>query len=73
MYRYSIYIVVLILMSLPLWSQQNTGDSAPSSGETFQDCAECPKMVVVPSGVFTMGLPGREGGVIMKGRCAGCV
>ena len=50
-----ICIGVLILLSLPLWSQQNTGDSAFSPGETFQDCAECPKMVVVPSGSFTMG------------------
>ena len=55
MYRHCICIGVLILVSLPLWSQQNTGDSVPSLGETFQDCDECPKMVVVPSGVFTMG------------------
>ena len=34
----------------------------PSPGETFQDCDECPKMVVVPSGRFTMGSPKREVG-----------
>ena len=62
MYRHCICIGVLILLSLPLWSQQNTGDSAPSPGETFQDCAECPKMVVVPSGSFTMGSRARERG-----------
>ncbi len=62
MKRFSICIGVLILVSLPLWSQQDSGDSAPSPGETFQDCAECPKMVVVPSGVFTMGSPARERG-----------
>ena len=55
MYRHCICTGVLILLSLPLWSQQDTGDSAPSPGETFQDCDECPKMVVVPSGFFTMG------------------
>ena len=60
MYRYCICICVLILLSLPLWSQQDTGDSAPSPGETFQDCAECPKMVVIPSGSFTMGSSVRE-------------
>lgn len=60
MYRSSICIGVLILMSLPLWSQQDSGDSAPSLGETFQDCDECPKMVVVLSGVFAMGSPKRE-------------
>ena len=34
----------------------------PSPGETFQDCDECPKMVVVPSGRFTMGSSKREVG-----------
>ncbi len=62
MYRHCICICVLILLSLPLWSQQDTGNSAPSPGETFQDCDECPEMVVVPSGIFTMGSPAREGG-----------
>ena len=62
MYRHSICAGVLILLSLPLWSQQNTGNSVPSPGETFQDCDECPKMVVIPSGRFTMGSPAREGG-----------
>ena len=62
MYRHCICIGVLILLSLPLWSQQDTGDSAPSPGETFQDCAECPKMVVVPSGRFTMGSSRGEAG-----------
>ena len=61
MYRHCICIGVLILVSLPLWSQQDTGDSAPSPGETFQDCDECPKMVV-PSGEFRMGSPARERG-----------
>ena len=55
MKRFSICIDVLILVSLPLWSQQDSGNSMPSLGETFQDCAECPKMVVIPSGAFTMG------------------
>ena len=62
MYRHCICTGVLILLSLPLWSQQGTENSAPSPGETFQDCDGCPKMVVVPSGRFTMGSPGREAG-----------
>ena len=62
MYRHCICIGVLILLSLPLWSQQGTEDSAPSPGETFQDCDECPKMIVVPSGRFTMGASSSEGG-----------
>ena len=62
MYRHCICTGVLILLSLPLWSQQDTRDSAPSPGEIFQDCDECPKMVVVPSGSFRMGSPARERG-----------
>ena len=29
---------------------------------TFRDCVECPQMVVVPSGSFTMGSPSNEAG-----------
>ena len=62
MYRHSICAGVLILLSLPLWSQQDTGNSVPSPNETFQDCDECPKMVVIPSGRFTMGSSRGEAG-----------
>jgi formylglycine-generating enzyme required for sulfatase activity len=32
----------------------------PGSGERFRDCADCPEMVVVPAGAFTMGSPPTE-------------
>ena len=32
----------------------------PKAGETFQDCANCPEMVVVPAGSFMMGSPSSE-------------
>lgn len=32
----------------------------PESADEFQDCAECPKMVVVPAGNFMMGSPANE-------------
>ena len=39
------------------------GSINPGSGVTFRDCPECPEMVVVPAGIFTMGSPpGEEGG-----------
>ncbi len=34
----------------------------PRAGETFRDCAECPEMVVIPAGSFTMGSPANETG-----------
>jgi formylglycine-generating enzyme required for sulfatase activity/energy-coupling factor transporter ATP-binding protein EcfA2 len=36
------------------------GDLKP--GETFKDCADCPEMVVIPAGKFTMGSPDSEKG-----------
>src|SRR5262245_36539764 len=32
----------------------------PGAGERFRDCADCPEMVVVPAGSFTMGSPADE-------------
>jgi formylglycine-generating enzyme required for sulfatase activity len=31
-------------------------------GSVFQDCADCPRMVVIPPGEFTMGSPASEAG-----------
>ena len=31
-------------------------------GETFGDCADCPEMVVIPAGSFSMGSPASEAG-----------
>ncbi|MEQ1493862.1 MAG: SUMF1/EgtB/PvdO family nonheme iron enzyme, partial [Terricaulis sp.] len=33
-------------------------DAGP--GQTFRDCADCPEMVVIPAGSFTMGSPASE-------------
>jgi formylglycine-generating enzyme required for sulfatase activity len=35
---------------------------AEQPGETFKDCPQCPEMVVVPAGQFTMGSPETEEG-----------
>ncbi len=34
--------------------------AAPGPGGVFRDCADCPEMVVVPAGSFTMGAPDAE-------------
>lgn len=36
--------------------------AVPPPGEVFQDCKDCPEMVVLPSGSFTMGTPDDEVG-----------
>jgi formylglycine-generating enzyme required for sulfatase activity len=36
--------------------------AAPRPGTVFQDCPDCPRMVVVPAGEFTMGSPATEAG-----------
>ena len=36
--------------------------TAPRPGSVFQDCADCPRMVVIPAGEFTMGSPASEAG-----------
>jgi formylglycine-generating enzyme required for sulfatase activity len=35
-------------------------EGAHKPGDTFRDCADCPEMVVVPAGSFTMGSPAGE-------------
>src|SRR5262249_45697204 len=34
----------------------------PGNGTEFRDCPDCPQMVVVPAGTFTMGTPPNEAG-----------
>lgn len=34
--------------------------TAPRAGEVFRDCTDCPEMVVIPGGSFTMGSGGSE-------------
>ena len=41
--------LALVLMSLP-------------SGAIVRDCADCPELVVVPAGRYTMGFDGGEQG-----------
>jgi formylglycine-generating enzyme required for sulfatase activity len=40
---------------------ESTGD-ARCKGDVFQDCPDCPSMVVVPAGSFMMGSPANEAG-----------
>ena len=56
----------LVAVAILLWNFVATAKDAPpevvvrSPGEVFQDCDDCPEMVVVPPGSFTMGSPSWE-------------
>ena len=43
-------------------SVQDAPRIAQRPGTVFQDCPECPRMVVIPAGDFTMGSPASEAG-----------
>jgi formylglycine-generating enzyme required for sulfatase activity len=34
----------------------------PGAGDVFRDCAECPEVVLIPAGEYSMGSPGNEPG-----------
>ena len=36
------------------------GETAPAPGTVFRDCPDCPEMVVIPAGAFTMGGPAAD-------------
>ena len=49
---------------LPTQATNQTPSQAPSQapGTAFRDCPECPEMIVLPGGSFTMGSPSSEAG-----------
>jgi formylglycine-generating enzyme required for sulfatase activity len=51
------------VLAQPAHAQEKTHAAAElKPGRVFRDCAECPQMVVMPAGSFTMGSPARESG-----------
>ena len=46
----------------PAAGAPTAASSVPGVGKSFRDCAECPEMVVIPAGSFTMGSPASEEG-----------
>ena len=62
----AVAIAVTLYFALDPWPQgsgQGTiSESAPPVAQRFRDCANCPEMVVVPSGSFMMGSPSHERG-----------
>ena len=45
---------------IPPDSRRNAQSSQPASSKVFRDCPDCPEMVVLPAGTFTMGSSAEE-------------
>ncbi|MCR1763698.1 formylglycine-generating enzyme family protein, partial [Pseudomonas aeruginosa] len=45
-------LAALIVATAPAFA-----DEAKKPGTVFKDCKDCPEMVVLPAGSFTMGTP----------------
>ena len=52
----------LALMAALLAGAPAFASDAHATGKTFKDCKDCPQMVVLPAGSFTMGVPDDEVG-----------
>jgi formylglycine-generating enzyme required for sulfatase activity len=58
--RWCARIVCLVALIHPNRAHAQPGNSARAPGTAFRDCAECPEMVVIPAGDFTMGSSASE-------------
>lgn len=55
--------LALLLMAAGCGTLPSAGVTRQTpTGTVFRDCAECPEMVVIPAGSFTMGTPDDEAG-----------
>jgi formylglycine-generating enzyme required for sulfatase activity len=45
----------LALVALLLWAPWRASPPTLAAGQSFRDCADCPEMVVIPAGSFSMG------------------
>ncbi|MDB5239594.1 MAG: hypothetical protein JWP57_219 [Spirosoma sp.] len=51
-----------LLAHFVLAQQATSAQKKYKPGDTFKECADCPEMVVIPTGTFTMGSPPNEVG-----------
>jgi len=59
----SAHMTALALTALCAALLPNLAEAAtPQPGKVFKDCKDCPEMVVLPAGTFTMGTPDDEVG-----------
>jgi len=56
--RFLLVLSVIVLVASPAHAQYLK--TAASNNGMFKDCADCPQLIVVPAGSFTMGSPKDE-------------
>lgn len=52
----------LVLFFIMYVSPDTKSSTTFHPGQIFRDCPDCPEMVVIPAGSFTMGSPASEPG-----------
>jgi len=52
------YLKFLIFATVMVWAPSRPWAQSMATGTVFRDCIECPELVVVPPGIFIMGLNG---------------
>lgn len=55
-----IAIGIVAGLAAPILVADGTAANAAAPGSMFRDCEQCPEMVVIPAGSFTMGSPEKE-------------
>lgn len=55
-------LIALAALCVPLMGVVSAQEIPATPGQVFRDCPDCPEMVVVPRGQFTMGSPDSEVG-----------
>src|SRR5574342_477733 len=57
----SLFLMVALVAALGVQGQNgNAARGAPKPGQTFQECRNCPQMMVLPAGKVTIGSPPDE-------------
>ena len=54
------FLIVIGLIGLVASAGPSSVPQGAASKNMFKDCADCPEMVIVPAGSFTMGSPEDE-------------
>ncbi len=58
--RFGIVLAGLVLAASTATAPATSAGASLKPGSVFRDCEKCPELVVVPSGIFIMGLKGKR-------------